>query len=115
MAEIAKGRPQGRKDYEALINEHATSGLTLKAFALSRGLNLGTLYAWHRQLRPKKGPVRPKVEFVSVDLVEPVEMASPAMDRAFEVVLRGDRVLRVHTGFDGDELLRLVSLLEASC
>ncbi len=50
------------EDRERLINEHAASGLTKKAFCVQRGVNVGTFMGW-RNLPASKNrqPVFAKV------------------------------------------------------
>jgi len=57
-------------DREQLIQEHARSGLTKKAFCAKRGINLTTFHGWFKR-RNKSGPAR----FAEVKL--PVGMAAP--------------------------------------
>jgi len=120
MADMEKAVRRTRSDYEKLLTEQESSGLSLRAFAESRGVNVATFYGWHRRLRPKRaqhkkgGPA-----LVPVRVVDPVTEATPACGPAppqtFEVTIPGERVISVPVGFDAQELRRLLSVLDSSC
>lgn len=121
MAETRRKGHRNRKraEYERLFAEHARSGLSLRAFAESKGIKPRTFYAWHRELRPgRRKPVRPQVELAPVELVAASSKMAPARRASevpFEIVLLGGRTVRVPAGFDAGELGRLLCLLESSC
>lgn len=80
-----------------LINEHAASGLSKKAFCEQRGINLGTFMGWRNLTVPKKR----KPAFAKVDMPAP----PPA---AVEILLpNGVRVGIRHEGNQAD----LISLV----
>jgi len=102
--------PESR--WRPLVAEQARSGLTLKAFAKSRGVSLGALTYWkYTRLRWHEGHGS---GFAVVDLV-----GAPPGDRGgtdeIDVLLVGGHRLRVRRGFDEELLLRLVATLERPC
>jgi hypothetical protein len=89
-----------------MVGRAERSGLTQAEFCRREGISLASLRTWkYRRLKPT--PPGPTRAFVPVRLVEP----SPAASGPIEVVLVGERRLRVAVGFDEQTLLRLVRLL----
>ena len=120
MAEMENPVRRTRADYEKLLAEYGASGLSLRAFAESKGIKPGTLYAWHRRLRPRVTRQKQKKStLVPVRLVGGVEEAAPTQPvttaRSFEVTIPGERVVSVPIGFDAEELRRLLAVLDAAC
>lgn len=131
----------GREVWEKRVGRWRESGLTAKEFAAETGLNANTLAHWGWQLgggrrggRGKgrkeggRGDGRGRVGWVEV--VSPVSApsaqrgqrggsaASPRPVRAtapsqlpFELVV-GARTVRIPSGFDADELRRLLTVVE---
>lgn len=92
------------------------SGLSLPEFARRHGLGPARLRRWQRQLGGATSASR-AMEFLPVHVIEtePVELpATPAGATSMEIVLAGNRRVRVEPGFDGASLARLVRLLEES-
>jgi hypothetical protein len=111
--------------WRTVIAEQERSGLSVREFAEERGLSPWSLYTWRSKLglagrrRSVKAGRRSRRSEIPQDLVA-VEIVggatSPQVEElAFEIDLgRGVRV-RVPSGFDGDELARLLSTLQSSC
>lgn len=108
-------REQGCQHVEA----QAESGLTVQDYCFAHGLPVHTFHNWRRRLkkttpvpdgRAIESRVPAKPVFAEVLVVLP-ECLSPAS--VVEVVLRGERRLRVEPGFDEETLRRLVGLLES--
>lgn len=95
-----------------MIAAQERSGEGVAQFAEARGLNAATLYWWRSQLRRRD---RREPEFVPIEIVD----ARPATVRdaraVFELELVGGRRLRVPTGFDAEELARLIAAVERAC
>lgn len=81
---------------------------TQAEIAARAGMPTPTFAWWCQRLA---GSSAASGRFVAVD-VEP-EVGARAL--SFEVVLAGGRCVRVPSGFDGDALLRLLSVLERPC
>ena len=104
-------KPQrpGPEEWRQIIDGQASSGLTVAAYCLERGITQGSFYTWKRRLRsPAKRNHPPKLAFV--------EVTPPRMGTAgtIEVCLRGERRLLVRRGFDHDLLIDLVRTLEGA-
>ncbi len=89
------------------------SGLTAAVFARRLGVARATLFGWQWAIRRRdRGPAAAAPPFVGVRLVDRLH-ARPV---PFDVVLPGKRVVRVRSGFDEAELLRLlVALARLPC
>jgi len=112
-------RTPAEKKYRRILAEHAR-GASLEKLAKEHGVKTSTLSWWKSQLRcrdrvraqrfraAKKSTA--KLLPVRVEASRPPEPS----DAGFEVLLRTARLVRVSRGFDGDELARLVGVLERS-
>lgn len=134
-----RSKAETERFYRKLVDEQKRSGLTIRAFAESRGIPAGTLSCWRHQIkkrdeaheRRKKKTSKPA--FVPVSVVEtapavlvkavapkpkssPTPATSPASGRSasYEVVLGRDRVLRLPADFDEARVAALVRAV-ASC
>lgn len=86
-------------DARAVLEKQASSGLSLRGFALREGLKVARLYRWRREVAADEG--RPA--FLEV---------VPARPKApVEVVLPAGVILRVPDGFEDDTVRRLVDIL----
>ena len=115
------GRRWKRASHEEIreaVAAYAASGLSQREFALVLGVSLSTLARWLRRVesaRDEAAAAQPS--FIAVDLAvepdpDPVPSTGAMSGAAFEVRL-GARVVRVTSGFDASELVRLVRTLEA--
>ena len=106
---MAKGHGSRRdEDIRKLLLEQEASGLSVAAFARERGVPSWTLYGRRRRLRKHKASAK-DADFVQVH-IRPVQ----PVPSAIEVDLKTGMRVRVPTGFDADELRRLLGVL-ASC
>lgn len=85
-------------------------GLTYAELSRETGLAASTLAHWAWRLRGEEGRAAEDGQSGSafVELVT----TEPAASRAVEVVLRGERRLRIAEDFDEERLVRLVRALE---
>src|SRR5881227_1435006 len=83
-----------------------SSGLSLRAYALREGLNVGSLASWKRRLRPAGAS---PTSFVPV-VVDPVSTRRPD---GLELVVGDGMVLRIPPDFDETTLARVVRALGA--
>ena len=93
---------------QALLKEHAASGLSLKRFAATKGIPYTTLISWRKKERDRETtPPSPQLL--------PVRMVDPAVDSAFDLSLPGGRTLRIPSRFCPDALDRLLAVLDSRC
>ena len=106
---MAQGRPRDarkEREWQQWMRRWQTSGLSVRAFCGRHGLTEVSFYAWRRRLRqrPSAG-----TRFLPVSIgVDPEPVAAAAL----ELVLSGERRLRVPPGFDAATLRRLLAVLE---
>jgi transposase-like protein len=113
-------RPQSRSDlaswYGAILEQHADSGLSLKAYAERVGISAWTLYDWRRRLeRDDDGEGGGEPMAQEPTLVE-IAVTSTERGSTTGLVVRVNedrRSIVVPAGFDGDELRRVVTVLES--
>ena len=136
-----RGEIRSEEQYRQMLAEQAESGLSLTEFAKNVGVPYSTLAMWRIQLfgkqdresdNPGPRPRRPqrkakrrsrpasKAPAATPALVPVRFETTPVVGNELhlpvpptEVVLRGERVLRVPHGFDAAELLTLIRLLES--
>src|SRR5262249_28299979 len=101
----------GRQSYwRQILARWQCSGLSVRAFCRTEGVNEPQFYWWRRKL----GQVEPnEQEPAFLPVHDGAEPAGEAMTRCIEVVLVNGRCLRVGPGFDPHTLVTLVDLLEA--
>ena len=95
-------------DARAALAVHATSGLTLAAFAREHGLSVKRLYRWRARL--ESAPAAPTAAAPHFLPMRLVQAAEPAPD--LEVITATGLRVRVPVGFDGDTLARVVRVLD---
>lgn len=103
-------------DLEAALDELERSGLSTAAFARERSVAAWKLYAGQRRRRRRRLVARSadSAEVGAAPAFLPVQLtAAPPSGSAFEVELRGGRLLRVPADFDESSLSRLVLALES--
>jgi transposase-like protein len=106
------GAGVGRAEhYEALLREQEQSGLSVRSFAMSRGLSPVTLYLWRRKLgRTRRRAARVSAGLLAVDVVGRDEQDVPCLD-SFEVSLVNGHRVRVPVHFDAARLTKLLAVL----
>jgi hypothetical protein len=99
--------------YEALLREQEQSGLSVRSFALSRGLSPVTLYLWRGKLGRTRARVRAASEgLLAVDVIGRDDRAAPRSSCLEVSLANGDRV-RVPADFDWARLAGLLAVLRA--
>jgi hypothetical protein len=110
---MSKGQARdGRKEqhWRRLIEEWRVSGLTVRAFCARRAVSEPSFYAWRRELQQRDAD---HVAFVPVRVLDP---EAPTAGAGIDLLLPGQRTVRVAPGFDAATLRRLLAVLEqASC
>src|SRR5271166_2006124 len=105
---MSKSSRRGVEEWRRIIDGQRSSGLTIAAYCLERGITEGSFYPWKRRLRSAaKSNVSPAPVFVEV------KTASVAAVGAIEICLPGERRLLVRSGFDHDLLSELVGVMES--
>ena len=99
---MTRQREKRRHEIEEMLAELDRTGETIAAYARRRGVATWGLYKARRRQR-SAAPAK----LVSVEVGEPL-----ARQASLELVV-GDVVVRVPSGFDEDELSRLVRTLRA--
>jgi transposase len=95
-------------DARAVLAAYERSGLTLAAFARRHGLSPHRLYEWHR-----RGDARIAPRFFPVKLVGPAIGPSVEVPNGIlEIVIAGDRRVRVHGAVDTAILAQVIEVLE---
>ena len=129
--DIRRGGGQGKKHFgrdlekerlwRGRLQEHAASGLSIRAYCRREGFGEALFYWWRREIArrgeggrmPAANGARLQTVFAEVR-VEPAAIAEAREAGAIEVLLRGGRSLRVGPGFDHATLLELARVLEAA-
>jgi len=128
---VKRSKAETEKFYRQVVAEQEESGLSIRAFAATRGIPPGTLSCWRHELRQRDaarargGDKATKARFVRVSVVgagavseagTPAPVAKPvkATNVVYEVVLGRDRVLRLPAEFDEARVAALVRAV-ASC
>jgi hypothetical protein len=99
-----------QEEIDSLLLELEESGETVVAFANRRGVSAQTVYGWKKRRKPP-GDQRSKRELVRVM----VAGSEPATSIAYELVLDGFGTIRVPSGFDEGDLVRLLRALRERC
>lgn len=103
---------RSQEEVSRLLTEWKASGMSARAFAGREGVPVSTLYQWARRSRSERAaPVPPKSAdhaFVALEVGD----RSVRGEASFRILLQGERQLEVPRGFDRDELVRLLDVLE---
>ncbi len=114
-----RSRAWHREQWRRHLTAQAESGLTISGYCIAHGLKRETFHRWRRRFKGEAqgsngaghAPATPsKAAFAEV-VVAPAQQ--PGNVSGIEVVLRGERRVRVGAGFDEATLLRLVAVLES--
>ena len=82
------------------------TGLSIAQYCRNHGLSCASYQWWKRELKRRKIPV----VFAEVR----VPQTATALDGAIEIVIGGNRIVRVHSGFDETTLARVLAVVERS-
>ncbi|MGE3173798.1 MAG: hypothetical protein AB7O97_14325 [Planctomycetota bacterium] len=109
-------RPRSRDElaswYGTVLEKHAVSGLSLKAYAERTGLSACTPYDWRRRLARDNGVDRLAVRKPRLIEVAVIDGAEKSATGFVVRVNDGRQSIEVPAGFDSDELRRVVAALE---
>ena len=123
---MAKRRrdPAKERHWRQLLQRWRSSGLSVRALCQAPGLSEPSLYAWRRILAqrdaaapaPRSHVANPRAArpaFVPVHVrADDRTEVNPPEEGCLEVLLAGQRVLRIRRGFDAATLQRLLAVLE---
>lgn len=99
--------------YAGLLSEQERSGLSVRGFALARGLSPLTLYVWRRKLgrtRRRKVGAAAGGGLIAVDVVDR-DCDRGESSSGFEVSLANGHRVRVPADFDAAHLAKLMTVL----
>lgn len=103
-----------RREVLQLMEHRAATGESWRSISKRTGINYATLTGWVWRLRRERADQAatrsPSSSFI--ELV-PREASQPERSDGIELVLRGERRLRIGSDFDAATLTRLVHALEA--
>ena len=104
-----------RAQWRAWISEWQASGKTAEVFGRERGVSPSTVYWWRKELARQLPAMRaahvPSVTFVQMPLKAATRIT--AEREAIEVVVRGERRVRVSENFLAPTLQAVVRALKA--
>ena len=115
MQRDAKTKAATERHYRALLERRQRSGQSLRAFAASEGIPVGTLSYWQFELRRRdreRGSGERVPTFLPVKLTTEAPV-SEQCESCYEIVL-GKRTIRVSRGFDATMVTALVQAVEAA-
>ena len=95
------------EEMQGLFARWKESGLSLRAFGVREGVSYNKLQYWRRKLREGEVAEKP---FAELRVLE-AAVAEQVEAEVFEVCLTNGIGLGVPSGFDGDELRRLIGVL----
>lgn len=114
MGMIRKTVVERRELVSRLIAEREATGETWRSIAARTGINYATLTGWVWRLRREgEGENVERRTAGRSGFIELVATDAAASGDGLELVLRGDRRVRVGSRFDASTLARLVRALEA--
>ena len=106
---------RSQEEIDELLRELEGSGETAAAFAKRRGVPVQTVYGWTKRRREKSGK-RPANRKSRKELVRvSVGRSEPSTAIAYELVLDGFGTVRIPSGFDEGDLVRLLRALREPC
>jgi transposase-like protein len=100
---------------EELIAEYVESGMTQCEFCELEGISVGTLAYWLRKVgNTGMDEGAGRASLVEVQLINDGEprVANEYERPGYEIILSGERCLRIPPGFDADEVAVLITVLE---
>jgi hypothetical protein len=107
---LGKSRdPRKEQQWRHWIQQWQHSGLTIRAFCDLHQLSQPSFYAWRRQLQQRDAATAP---FLPVRVVPDLPIVQPVPTTPFELVLPGNRTLRIAPGFDVATLRQLLAVLQ---
>jgi transposase len=110
---VARRRRWPRSEKVRIVAESYAPGASATAVAVRHGLHRNQIFAWRRQFRSQAVLIdHAAPEFVPLTLASPSESGTATDDAngRIEVIAAGITI-RVGTGFDGDDLRRVLQIV----
>jgi transposase len=109
-APVQQGQSRGQF-WREVIGQFAASGQSVRAFCANRGLSEPSFYSWRRTLAQRDANSSPISSETPAAFV-PVHIAGES-NSAMEIVLRGERRIRICGPVDRSALAEVVAALES--
>jgi len=103
--------PSKERFWRRMLAGWKTSGLTIRAYCHRQGLAEASFYTWRRQLAARQRRDQASTP-ATLPLFVPVDVEDGVAAAVLEVVLVGNRTIRVRPGFDRSTLAQVLALLE---
>lgn len=94
------------RDADYVLSMWKAAGVSLMRFSRDTGISYKRLTQWKRRLSNR---VIESTPFVEVVIPKPNK---PVPNQLMEVILKNNRAIRLHPGFDSDSVRSLIGLLE---
>ena len=112
-ARRGKRRNRVREQYwRDTFKQFAASGQSVRAFCAGRGLSEPSFYSWRRTLAERDANASPVARSSQTPAFVPIHVAEETIG-GIEIVLRGDRRVRLHGPVDRAALAEVVAALES--
>jgi transposase len=110
---VARRRRWPRSEKARIVAESYAPGASATAVAVRHGLHRNQIFAWRRQLRNRAALVDHAVpEFVPVTLASATASGSAIGGGSGRIeVIAGGVMIRLATGFDSDDLRRVLQIV----
>jgi hypothetical protein len=103
--------PRKEQQWRRWLRQWQHSGLTVRAFCELHQLSQPSFYAWRRQIQLRDAATA-TAPFLPVRVVTDASHVLPGRSTPLEIVLPGNRTLRVAAGFDAATLRQLLAVLQ---
>jgi len=107
---VGRRDPARARRWGEHVAQQGSSGLSVRGYCAAEGLKESSFHYWKRELRLRQAESKGLGPCSGV--FAEVALRMPGWDGGIEVVLAGERRLRVARDFDAETLRRVVSALE---
>ena len=109
---FGRGRAEHRACWRERVEAQGSSGLSAAGYCREHGLARASFYRWRRIFSAEVSAEKPTV-FAELRVSAPSVSSVSSEASGVEVVVSGERRIRVKPGFDEDTLRRAVAILES--
>jgi transposase-like protein len=99
--------------YEEALADQEASGLSVAAYAVKIGVTPATLYQWRRRLARDRGSDKAATGLVRVRVARNIMQGEEEHAARLIVRLSRGRSIEIPAGFEAEELVRVIEVLEA--